>query len=612
MRPIQLVLAVLTAILLVHCSADDARREPLRSQASGAEVCVAEWNPTWQQRSGANNWWVEYAITGGTVASAYLEVVGGSDVPLTHQGTKWVGPASTRIATGASVIVHAQDSLGKKAQTEAFGYLSVTQPLTDPCGGGDPGDGCAGAWDPSWQQGDGANYWWVEYAISGDVTAAYLEVVGVGNVPLSLQWDKWVGESAYIAEGASVIVHATNAAGASAQTSPFGYLVETHPLTKPCDGGPGGEAPATPGEVYDPSKVFTYELSFDAAAMAVLSSTAEADRKTWVHGSFSCAGTALADVGVRRKGSSTFRALPQKAALKIRFDKYVAGQRFAGLTDLTLNNAMSDPTFLVERLSYHVFRSAGLPAQRASSAQIVINGAPYGLYVNVETPNEQLIDRLFGGNKRTLYEIEYGSQWLPGVEDGFDEEVGDGSKDDVSALFAAVQQANDATLLADVAGHLDTDEWLGFSATEAVIGDYDGYAFGNWGSHNYFMAGDVNGVFSLIPWSTDLTMSERAGGVDASDPKDVTGGGPTLLGRCKQSATCWATYKDRVRNVLAVYEGLSLVSLAQTWHAQIDALVVADPKRETSLSYYDSETTKLYGWLGARPGVVRGQLGIAP
>jgi hypothetical protein len=67
-----------------------------------------------------------------------------------------------------------------------------------------------------------------------------------------------------------------------------------------------------------------------------------------------------------------------------------------------------------------------------------------------------------------------------------------------------------------------------------------------------------------------------------------------------------------MKTVLGVYEGLGLVNLAKSWHAQIDARVIADPKREASLSYYNSETTKLYSWLAARPGVIRSQLGIAP
>ena len=650
MRALRAFLAALVAVILVQCGGGTTNDEG-STTSSDLEVCVAQWSPTWQQKT-ANEWWIEYAITGAgvTVASAHVEIVStGAIVPLTLQWGKWVGPTA-RIVSGTQIIVHAATTTGKLAQTKPFGFLAVTAPVTDPCGGAvdagtdsgstDSGGGGtdAGAcvWNPTWAQTTDANEWWAEYTIAGGtVKTATLEVVGGRTVTLAANWGAWVGSTGgRIVSGTQVVLHATNTLGQASQTVPFRYLVDLKPTTKPCtvvdagtdsgvvdsgtdsgtdsgvvdsgtDSGSGGGI--TAADIYDPNKVLTYEIGLDAAALAVFSSTLEADQKTWVHGTFKCGNISFADVGVRRKGTSTFRSYPQKMALKVKFAKYVAGQSFVGFTDLTFNNSVSDPTYIVERLSYHVFRSVGLPAQRAVSAQITINGAPWGLYLNVETPDKQLIQRVFGANAKTLYEVQYGSDWLPGNELGFSEEVGDGTLADVTALFSVVQNAQNATLLTDVASKLDTTEWLRFSATEAAVGFYDGYAFGIWGSANYYMAGDVNGRFSLMPWSLDLTMSDRESVVDANQPTNTT-----LLVRCKQSTACWDAYKAQMKIVLAGYESLGLVALAHTWNAQVDPLVRADPKTETPLSYYTSETAKLYTWLGARPGIVRGQLGISP
>lgn len=623
MRVFKLIFVAVVAGVVAHCGGESGRETG--SSGSALEACLAQWSPTWRQQSGANEWWVELGITGASVAAAHLEVVPtGAVVPLGYQWSKWVGGAGARIATGTQVIAHAETTDGRKAQTRPFAYLVEATPPTDPCVVADAGAGgggaCTNAWSPAWAQAGGANEWWAEYTITGGtVTGARLEVVGVGDVTLTSSWGKWVGGPSFrVPSGTQVVLHATNALGQAADTAPFRYLVDLSPTTKPCavaDAGAGGGSdagaggPTTAADVYDPDKVLTYELGFDAAALAVLQdpSTDEAVRKTWVHATFKAGDVTLADVGVRRKGESTYRYLPQKAAFKVRFDKYVKGQTFFGFTDLTLNNSLSDPTFLAERLSYHVFRSVGLPAQRAVSAQVKINGEPYGLYLNVETPNKQLLARLFGANAKTLYEVNWGSEWLPGVEAGFEEDVGDGTLADVEALLTAHAAAKTATLLSDMSGVLDTTEWLRFSATEAAVGHYDGYAFGIWGSHNYFMAGDVNGRFSLIPWSTDLTLSDRQTVVNAAQPLGA-GGGPTLLVRCKQSAACWSAYKAQVTSVLTAYEGLGLVALANTWHAQVHPLVLADPKREAPVSYYLSETANLYTWLGARPAVIRAQL----
>ncbi len=398
---------------------------------------------------------------------------------------------------------------------------------------------------------------------------------------------------------------------------------EAPPPTRPADDGgstPDAVAPDTgaPGAAaeafYDPANIPAIDLTLDAAAVAVFSSTAPADRKTWVRGTFAHNGTTLHDVGVRRKGSSGFRAMPGKVAVKISFNEFVPGRRYMGLSDLTLNNMVGDPTFLAERLSFHVFRAVGLPSPRANTARLRINGADYGIYANLETPNKDLLARHYGANANTLYEVEYGSQWLPGFEGGFTVDVGDPSRADLLALFQVVKNAKPASLLADLSPRLDVPRFLRYCAAEAVLGQVDGYGYGKFGSHNYFMAGDKAGSFTLLPWSLDLTFSDREGRLDAAKPAfaDPVAKGDTVLVRCKASPPCWASYKAEVQSLLAAYATLDLANLARTWNTQIDALVRADPKREAPIAFYVSETAKLVPWIGARPGIVRAQLGLPP
>jgi peptidoglycan/xylan/chitin deacetylase (PgdA/CDA1 family) len=104
--------------------------------------CVAAWNPVWQQVN-ANNWWIEYTVSRGTVTSVWLEVVGGGRANLSLQWGKWVGSAPSKISTGAPVVLHATDDLGHTAQTVAFGYLTTPAPSTDACGGSGPAVRCA-------------------------------------------------------------------------------------------------------------------------------------------------------------------------------------------------------------------------------------------------------------------------------------------------------------------------------------------------------------------------------------------------------------------------------------------------------------------------------------
>ena len=267
---------------------------------------------------------------------------------------------------------------------------------------------------------------------------------------------------------------------------------------------------------------------------------------------------------------------------------------------------VADRTGLDQRLTYHVFRSLGLPAQRANTAQVTINGEDYGIYANVETPDENFMARVFGAKGTSLYEVHGGGSWLPGSDSRWETDVAapgapDGKRPDLALLFQAVAAASDATLLADLDKHLHTKQWLRFSAAEAVTGHYDGYAFGAH-THNYFMAGDTSGKFSLVPWSTDTTFS--------GTPNAAVPHAEVVLSRCRQSAACWDAYKAEVNSVLPAFEALDLVALATKWNSQIDALQRADPKREHSIAGYENATKALYVWIEQRPNVVRGQLGL--
>src|SRR5687767_4580346 len=77
------------------------------------------------------------------------------------------------------------------------------------------------------------------------------------------------------------------------------------PAPPPKPGAPPTKPP--PPDLFDPDTIPHFELGFDAAAMAVLTSTAPADKEAWVHASFKMGSIQFDDVGVRRKGSSTFR-----------------------------------------------------------------------------------------------------------------------------------------------------------------------------------------------------------------------------------------------------------------------------------------------------------------
>jgi hypothetical protein len=164
-----------------------------------------------------------------------------------------------------------------------------------------------------------------------------------------------------------------------------------------------------------------FELILDDDARASLA----ARPKDWVRAEFRYAGTTLGDVGVRWKGNRSRQGLDGKPSWKIRFDKFVPKQRFLGQRELVLNNLVEDPTAVREALAYRLYRDAGVPAPRTGWAQLVVDGANLGLYLNLEAIDRGPLKRVFGDDDGTLYEGEFGCDLYPEDAPRFEQDGGD-------------------------------------------------------------------------------------------------------------------------------------------------------------------------------------------
>jgi spore coat protein CotH len=330
------------------------------------------------------------------------------------------------------------------------------------------------------------------------------------------------------------------------------------------------------------------------------------------------------DVGLRIKGEGSLRTLDRKAAFKLKFDAFVDGQTFRGLKHLTLNNMVEDPSFLAERLAYHVFRAAKLPAPRCNAALLSVNGAAFGLYANVETEDKTFLRRWFARDEGNLYE-EGQVDFERGAETRFDLETNESKNDrsDLRALIDAVATSPaPAALLERWDPVLDTSHFLRFTAAEAAVNQWDMYAYTVFYPNNFRLYHDPDtGKFVFLPWGMDLSMKPyrdsgkkhiavfgTARQYDRAAGK-VTAG--KLFQLCMQNAACKARYAGVVREIIAVYEGERLEALAAQYHAQIAPLVRADPRKEVTLEQFENGYQALLATIRARPGAMRGDLSAA-
>jgi len=344
--------------------------------------------------------------------------------------------------------------------------------------------------------------------------------------------------------------------------------------------------------LFDPAAVAEIDFGLTPEDRAAL----DADPSTYVPATFSVtlngAASTPTTVGLRLRGSTSFRTMDGKASFKLKFKEF-GGPKFLGLKKLTLNNMVQDESMIHEELAYELFRSQGVPAPRTGYAYVRVNGADYGLYLNVETLDDVSLPALFPSTQH-LYEGAYDLDARPGDIDGFEVDEGDtADRSDLEALVAAVG-AGSPSFSERVASVADLAEMTRMWAVERYIGHWDGYSAGLPGRppNNYYLHSTADGQFSMLPWGTDQTFGEPLG-FDAP--------GAVLLDGCLADPTCLATYRTDLASIPQSMQALGLDARAAQLATTLAPWQASDPRREYSLDDISAAVTSTRAFLAKRP-----------
>jgi len=316
-------------------------------------------------------------------------------------------------------------------------------------------------------------------------------------------------------------------------------------------------------------------------------------------------------VGIRLKGSyGSFRQLDRKAAFKVKFNFDDCGdpeQRFHGLRNLTLNNAVQDSTNLHQTLGYEYFRAAGVPSPRASSVNVHVNDELWGLYANVETTNVDFVEQWFADDTGDVYEGACGDFW-DGSEACFDletnEELPEG-RDDLEEMIDVLNYAPAATWYTDIQDYVDYDEFLTFSAIESILNHWDGYTYA---PNNFRIYHDpTTDLFTFIPSGIDQIYSSDGFDVDFFG-EGLWGPRPLMGARCMDDPLCTQDFIQRLRDMIDLFESLDQRARAQHVFDVVAQSTFDDPRKEYDRNWFLFSYDRMLDWMSARPDAARAQL----
>lgn len=327
-----------------------------------------------------------------------------------------------------------------------------------------------------------------------------------------------------------------------------------------------------------------------------IESLREAPRR-WVCGRLGFEGRSFS-VGVRLKGSASFKSIDGKPAFKIRFDGRCGGQhRFFGRRGLTLNNLVQDRSSVRELLAYLVFRAAGVPAPRVGYARLAVNGEPYGLYVDVENVDAQLLAKSFADPTGPLYEGALEVDLRPDDLWRFELDEGESRhRTELAELIARVQAGGDSIFYGPDR-LVDRTAFIRFLAASAVTGDWDGY----WKPNNYRIYYEPSArLWYFLPWGLDQAWDLERTAFD---------GVGLLIQTCMSSRRCLREYLDELARVADMAEWLDLDRQLARAVELVGDQVAADARRPYPLAEVEWARRALPVRIATTLARVRAQLG---
>jgi hypothetical protein len=413
-------------------------------------------------------------------------------------------------------------------------------------------------------------------------------------------------------------------AGCAADAAALSETTPAGPIEEP------PEQPSTPEPadvpdydfVYDTTKVQRYDIELSDASWATLLADPLADE--YVEGTLRVGDEVVSPVGVRFKGNSsrwsTAEAGNNRFSYKIKLNEFVDGQSFHGIKTLNLHNAFKDPSFMRERLSYDLFREAGVPASRVGYVDLYVNGEHVGLYVNVEQVDKTFLASWFGDKSGNLYKPEKGDLVYKGdtIEAYGDAEAYELKTNedaaDYSGLLNLIDVLNntaDADLPVALETVLDVDMFIKWLALNTLLVSLDSYA-GPWAHNFYLYDNPTTGRFVFIPWDYNESFgrftcelrAEQLVRFDIDAPYCKNAMGAPAAGTASDESQrplitrilAQAEYRELYHQRLQEYATGSFASAPMTaamakWRALISDYVAADPTKFGTFEEFEAAAT---------------------
>lgn len=250
-------------------------------------------------------------------------------------------------------------------------------------------------------------------------------------------------------------------------------------------------------------------------------------------GSASIDGMEYSGVGVRFRGNNSYQMGLKRNPLQIKLNHTSPELNHQGYTSVKLSSALRDPS-MVREVLFHEIAGKYMPSPQANYAKLYINNEYVGVFINLESLDEQFNKNQFGSSENPFFKagVDYKQPAPQGCKQNIDgnleyednldcyrsnfEMQSDRGWSDLQELTRVLN--NDPKNIERV---LDVDNTLWMLALNNVMVNLNSYSGSR--SINYYLYKDNNGHFQPIHWDLNLSFgSYKNTGVGSDlDLKDL-------------------------------------------------------------------------------------------
>ncbi|MHC4851062.1 MAG: CotH kinase family protein, partial [Planctomycetota bacterium] len=326
--------------------------------------------------------------------------------------------------------------------------------------------------------------------------------------------------------------------------------------------------------------------------------------KTEIEADLKVDGITYKRVGVRFRGNTSYKRLPpssEKRGFNIRLDSNIPGQDLYGYDHLNLNNGYHDPTFMREVVLYQIARRY-MSAPKANFVKVYLNDNYWGIYINVQQPNKDMMDEWYrdgSGNRYRGFPSQFpfdraaliwlGSTVAP-YKTAYEFKKGDGT--DLLKLITVLNQTPQNQLQTELPKIWSVDQGYWYCICMNVMLQTDSYI--GTGKDHFLYHDPFHDIFHIFPFD----VNENLGGEGFANPNlspfyNTTNSKRPILSQTMQFARWKARYIAHYRTVVEQsFSWQEIGGLVTKYQKMIANDVAADTKKIYTTAQFTQNVTQ--------------------